>query len=118
VKPLSLEQLRSLMARYRLRETSSARVPEAGASEALWPQVIGTLAADLDALLTFASEGDFGRVRDTAHQIAGTAAWFQLGEVAQAAAQVEDDAGKPQAVQASLLALKAAIDRAIAPAHS
>jgi PAS domain S-box-containing protein len=118
VKPLSLEQLQSLMARYRLRETSNARLPEAAASEVPWPQVMGTLATDLDALLSFAAEGDFERVRDTAHQIAGTAAWFQLGEVAQAAAQVEDDADEPQAVQASILALKAAIDRAIAPAHS
>ena len=118
VKPLSLEQLRSLMARYRLVETSSARLPKGSVSEALWPQVVGTLTADLDALLQFASEGDVERVRDTAHQIAGTAAWFQLGEVAQAAARVEDDAGKPEAEQAALHALKAAIDRATAPAHS
>jgi hypothetical protein len=46
------------------------------------------------------------------------AAWFQLTEVAQAAADVEQGAGKPDGTQASVLALKAAIERALAPAPS
>jgi CheY-like chemotaxis protein len=118
VKPLSLEQLRLLLTRYRLLDAPSAGLPEAGAAEALWPQLRRTLAADMDALLAFASAGELERMRDVAHQIAGTAAWFQLEEVAQAAARMEEESAKPEAVQAAIVALKEAIDRAIAPAHS
>jgi HPt (histidine-containing phosphotransfer) domain-containing protein len=57
-------------------------------------------------------------MREVAHQIAGTAAWFQLEEVAQAAARMEEESAKPEVVQAAIVALKEAIDRAIAPAHS
>ena len=118
VKPLSLEQLRLLLTRYRLLDASSAGLPEAGATEALWPQLRRTLAADMDALLAFASTGELERMREVAHQIAGTAAWFQLEEVAQAAARMEEESAKPEVVQAAIVALKEAIDRAIAPAHS
>jgi PAS domain S-box-containing protein len=118
VKPLSLEQLQLLLARYRLLDPPSAGSSGGSAPDDLWPQVARALAADMDTLLACAAAGDGERIRDVAHQIAGMAAWFQLTEVAQAAADVEQGAGKPDGTQASVLALKAAIERALAPAPS
>jgi PAS domain S-box-containing protein len=118
VKPLSLEQLQRLLTRYRLLDAPHAGLPEGRVYADLGPEVMRTLASDMGVLLAHAAAGRIERLREVAHQIAGTAAWFQLTEVAQAAARVEEGAATAEPPQSLILALKAAIERALAPAHS
>ncbi|HVT55244.1 MAG TPA: Hpt domain-containing protein, partial [Xanthobacteraceae bacterium] len=69
-------------------------------------------------LLTSSSKGDSGRMHEVAHAIAGTAAWFQLRAVADAAVRLQQALEQQEGVQASVRALSAAIERAIAQACS
>lgn len=114
VKPLSLDQLRALLVRYRLLDTGGAGFDDDDVRDDLWRQLSQTLAADLETLWAASTAGNSQRVREVAHAIAGTAAWFQLREVADAAARFQQALDEPRGAQAPLLALKQAIERAIA----
>ena len=118
VKPLSIEQLRALLVRHRLIDSRNAGCADALVRDALWQQLCRTLAADLNALLTSSSRGDSDRMHELAHAIAGTAAWFQLRAVADAAVRLQEALAQQQGVQASVTGLSAAIERAIAQACS
>ena len=114
MKPLSLDQLRALLVRYRLLDTGGAGFDDDDVRDDLWRQLSQTLAADLETLWAASTAGNSQRVREVAHAIAGTAAWFQLREVADAAARFQQALDEPRGAQAPLLALKQAIERAIA----
>lgn len=118
VKPLSIEQLRALLVRHRLVDSWNTGFDDALVRDELWQQLCRTLAADLNALLTSSSKGDSGHMHEVAHAIAGTAAWFQLRAVADAAVRLQQALEQQEGVQASVRALSAAIERAIAQACS
>ncbi len=111
VKPLSLEQLRTLLARYRLLAAPSGGIVEVDGHSALRRQLEEALAADMNALLAASADNDRNQVRDVAHSIAGTAAWFQLRELAATAMRLQQDLEEEGWPQASVLALKSAIER-------
>lgn len=117
VKPLSREQLVALLARYRLLAPQGGSLDAEHGDDELRLQLKQALAVDLDRLLACASHTDRERMREVAHAIAGTAAWFQLSDIAQAAARLQEDIEAPSWPQASLLALAAAIERTLAGAE-
>ncbi len=117
VKPLSLERLRELLERYglpvvTLRAFENAGVPIAQ-QEDLWRQLRRTLAADMDSLLGLSLDKQRDRVREIAHSIAGTAAWFELRDVSEAAARLEETLTQDGAAQEPLRELQVSIERAI-----
>ncbi|MGN6315213.1 ATP-binding protein [Trinickia sp.] len=117
VKPLSLEQLRALLERYRLLAAPGARLEPLSAGDELRRKLKLTLLADLDRLRACASDTNREQLRDIAHAIAGTAAWFQLRDVAEAATRLQVDIEAPSWPRASVLALAAAMERTIAGAE-
>lgn len=118
VKPLSTEQLRALLVRHRLLDSWNSGFDDALVRDELWQQLCRTLAADLNALLASSSKGDSDRMHEVAHAIAGTAAWFRLRAVADAAVRLQEALAQQEGVQASVRTLSAAIERAIAQACS
>jgi CheY-like chemotaxis protein len=112
VKPLSLCQLRDLLARYRL-DVGARAISSTTSYDELRPELLGTLAADLAALIALSANTDHDEMRELAHAIAGTAAWFGLAQIAQAATCLQRALEKGLATDASLLALRRAIERAL-----
>lgn len=117
VKPLPLGPLRELLERYGLIDVPSRAMTKAGAAIApnadLSRQLRRTFSADMRTLVALSLADDSERARDLAHSIAGTAAWFQLSDVAQAAARLQDCLDRNGAPQAALRALHDALARAI-----
>lgn len=117
VKPLSLERLRELLERYPLpvvpsRAFEHASVP-VGQHEDLWRQLRRTLAADMDKLLSLSLDVDRDRCREIAHSIAGTAGWFQLRDVSDAAARLNETLAAGGPPQGPLRELQLSMERAI-----
>ena len=117
VKPLSLERLRELLERYGIlavatEPAASAQVPIEQQAD-LWFRLRRTLAVDLQTLLEAAQAGKRGKMRDIAHSIAGTAGWFQVRSVADAAARLQECLDDSGAWRAPLSALRSAIERAL-----
>lgn len=112
VKPLSLAQLRGVLARYGLAPSTPAAASSEQWNE-LWPALRGTLRADLAALGDLPAEADRDEIRELAHAISGTAAWFGLAHVAGAATGVERAIEQGEPANASLHALRAALEDAL-----
>jgi two-component system sensor histidine kinase EvgS len=112
LKPLSLAQLRELLARFGLAEPAPTPASTALYDD-LQPQLRRMLADDLASLRGLSSDTDKEKTREVAHAIAGAAAWFQLPEVAEAAQRLQRclDEGRP--ARAALVALSDAIERAL-----
>jgi CheY-like chemotaxis protein len=116
IKPIDPENLRALLERYaimpaRMTGLESADIlPEPHAD--LWERLRRTLAAEVAALLSLSIENERDEAKQIVHRIAGAAAWFQLEEVAQAAARLEMRLANGGASHADLFALRTAIARA------
>ena len=113
VKPLSREQLRALLTRYGLLDVPSASGGETTGPDPLRGQLRRALAADVERLQACGANFDRDAMRELAHAVAGTAAWFQLAEVSEAASRVEQELEGAQWPRASVLALVQAMERAI-----
>lgn len=115
VKPMSPEQLRALLERYGMLTAQPADFDDAQVHGQLSEELRQTLRADRDALRALASNQDRERAHELAHAIAGTAAWFQLRDVFEAAAQLQQELDEHEAwPQASILVLQSALERTIA----
>jgi two-component system, NarL family, sensor histidine kinase EvgS len=117
VKPLSLERLRDLLERYGIlavgtEQRLSAGVPIEQQAD-LSRRLRQTLATDLQALLEAAEAGRRETLRDIAHSIAGTAGWFQVRSVADAAARLQECLDERVAWQVPLSALRSTLERAL-----
>lgn len=110
VKPLSLGELRDLLARYDL-DVDARAIASTRSEDELRPELLRTLAADLAALSTLSALSDRDEMGELAHAVAGTAAWFGLAEVAQAAACLQSALAARRPSDAPLLALRRAIER-------
>lgn len=112
IKPLSLQQLRALLARYGLAGQPPAFDPAPQYPDAaLWPELRRSLAADFATLQALSAGTDYETMRDLVHAMAGTAAWFQLQEVCHAAASLQRCLEEGRAIQAPLRVLHSAIER-------
>jgi two-component system sensor histidine kinase EvgS len=122
VKPLSLERLRDLLGRYRLPVVRPESIENVGLpieqQEDLWRELHRTLVADMDRLrgLSLDKDRDRARAREIAHSIAGTAAWFQLRDVSEAATRLDRSLGEDGASQGALRELQLSIERTIGAA--
>jgi len=117
VKPLSLERLRELLERYGMLAAAiewpiSAGQPIEQQAD-LWHRLRRTLAADLHTLREASQAGKRETMRDIAHSIAGTAGWFQIRSVADAAARLQACLDERAACEAALSALCSALERAL-----
>ncbi len=115
VKPLSPEHLRALLACYGMLDAPSADFDDAQVRRQLWQQLGQTLRADREALRASSLLEEREQARHIVHAIAGTAAWFQLRELAETAMRLERELDEVQTwPQASMRALELALDQAIA----
>lgn len=117
IKPLSLGQLRDLLARHRL-DVDAQTIASTTSHDELRPELLRTLTADLAALSTLSSNTDRDEMRELAHAIAGTAAWFGLAPTAQAAAGLQRALEEGGVTDAPLLALRRAIERALQASYA
>jgi PAS domain S-box-containing protein len=117
VKPLSLGELRDLLARYRL-DVDPQAIASATSQDELRPELLRTLTADLAALSALSPNSDHDEMGELAHAVAGTAAWFGLAQVAQAAVCLQSALEAYRPTDAPLLALRRAIERALLAVES
>lgn len=122
VKPLPLERLRELLERHAPaivpRRTSARAAAPIERHDDLSRQLRRMLAAEMDVLLGLSMVTDRCRARDIAHSIAGSAAWFELSDVVEAAMRLEQALEEETDASGALVALKASIDRAADDAGS
>ena len=114
IKPLSLDQLRGLLERYGLGGAEQPPKPlPAAQRDELYPALLGTLRGDLAALSALSAQTQRDEMRELAHAIAGTAAWFGLAQAARAAACLHRALEEGAATDVPLMALREAIERAL-----
>lgn len=113
VKPLSLQQLSTLLARYGVAGRPQRLGPPPQYA-ALWPELQRSLVADLSMLQALSAETNYETMRDLVHAMAGTAGWFQLRGVQVAAAALQGCLEEGRAIEAPLRALRRAIERTLA----
>lgn len=116
LKPVSQERLRELLDRHSITAPPITELEKAGIPAAqhtdLWEKLQRTLAAEMTALVALSLDDESDRAREIVHRILGAASWFHLGEVADAATQLEQCLDNGEAPQAHLFNLQAAIARA------
>ncbi|MGN6806103.1 MAG: Hpt domain-containing protein, partial [Trinickia sp.] len=78
----------------------------------LWEKLQRTLVSELSALLGLSLEQDTVRAKEIVHRIVGTAAWFHLQAVAQAATRLEACLENGEPPHGALFELQTAISRA------
>ncbi|RDU96937.1 response regulator [Trinickia dinghuensis] len=117
IKPLALERLRELLDRYGLVDVPFPALEKTDVPveehDALRLELRWTLTSEMKALLGLSLTEDREQARDIAHSIAGTAAWFQLRDVAEEATRLERSLEAGEVREEALPALKSAIERAV-----
>lgn len=116
LKPLALDALRRLFAQHGL---ASAEADGDGRNVApmeqhsdLLAQLRATLSEDMRALDARLRDDDFEAVHTVAHRMSGCASWFQLADIAEAAAAIERALDADLPFDRALDALREAVARA------
>lgn len=118
LKPLALERLRELLTRYGIGVTASAApaqsdMPMDSGTADLRQALRQTLADEMNALRALSLPREKAQASALLHRMRGAAAWFQLGAVADAVAQLESRIEHGVLPLVNLNALQQAIDQAV-----
>jgi len=116
VKPVGIDALRTLLQQHGIVAPPIVELEKAGIPAErhtdLWEKLQRTLVSELSALLGLSLEQDTVRAKEIVHRIVGTAAWFHLQAVAQAATRLEACLENGEPPHGALFELQTAISRA------
>ncbi len=118
VKPVGIDALRTLLEQHGIVAPPIVELEKAGIPSErhtdLWEKLQRTLVSELSALLALSLDEDTMRAKEIVHRIVGTASWFHLQTVAQAATRLEGCLENGEPPHEALFELRTAISRATA----
>jgi CheY-like chemotaxis protein len=118
VKPVAVDVLAAMLERHGIVAPPIVELEKAGIPSDrhtdLWEKLHRTLVSELSALLALSLDEDAARAKEIVHRIVGTASWFHLQTVAQAATRLEGCLENGEPPHEALFELRTAISRATA----